>query len=658
MQKKINDLKKILFIVVAIEAALLIIFWQGLTKGIMTATLILILEAVMFYYVVDRFQSMSEERISNTNEVLGNASGDAFLFSQTGIVMYDDNHVITWMSELFEKRGIERIGDKVLGWLPEAEALLNGTEDLIKVQLDNRVYAISKKDDQPVLFFRDVTELNNAQLEIEEHAPVIGMASFDNLDETVQYMDDSVGAAISLAVRNPFSEYCKEHGILFKRVNNTRYFLVLNEKIFSDLVADHFSVLGKVRKGAQKQDVAITLSLAFARGSNNMEELDSVCSELLDLAQSRGGDQVAVQKIGEDVKYFGGSSEAAEKRSRVRVRVMAHTLKDLMMRSSNVVVVGHKNMDFDCLGSALAVARIAEALHKQVVIVEKTGGVEEKLKAVVDRNLEDLTQEVRFVTEQEALNQLQDKTLVIMVDHHNVRQSNGGKVLEAAKTIAVIDHHRRSTTMGVKPVFVYIEAGASSACELITEFLPYFNSNVEISELDATIMLTGMTIDTDHFRVRTGSRTYDAASYLRRLGADPQEVDDYLKDSYDEFALKAMASSMSERYDHGIIITPVKDRKLTRSIMSQIADDMLGIQDVEAVFVLADDTDGETAISARSNGRVNVQWIMERMHGGGHMTAAAMQRPRCNIDDLKQELIDNINEYFKEESENESDSQG
>ena len=648
MQKKMSDLKRSLILVVVIQAALLFVFRTGLEQGIMTATLILILEAVLFYYLTDRFEAMAEERSTGIREVLGNAANDAFLFAETGMIMYDDDHVITWMSELFEKRGINRVGRKVLSWLPEAETLLDGTSDRISVQLDDRIYEITRKEDEPVLFFKDITDLSHTKESLEEGRTVIGMASLDNYEESTQYEDDSVATAISVAVRTPITEYCKEHGILVKRVNNYRYFMVLNEKIFSDLAADHFSVLNAVRKAAQKQDVSITLSLAFARGEVSYEELDDMVSRLMDLAQSRGGDQVAVQKVGEEVKYFGGSSEATEKRSRVRVRVMAHTLRELISRSSNVIICGHKVMDFDCMGAAIGISRIAQALHKPSVIIEKTGGVEDKLKSVVTKNLAQLDQEVKFVTESEALNQLQEKTLVVMVDHHNVQTSNGAAVLERARSVAVIDHHRRSTEMGVKPVLVYIEAGASSACELITELFPYISNRIEISELDADIMLAGMTIDTGHFHVRTGSRTFDAASNLRRLGADPQEVDEFLKDTYEEFAIKAAVTAVSERYEHGVIITPYKGRSLSRTLLSQTADDLLEIQDVDAVFVIAKDTEGLTCISARSNGKVNVQVIMEAMKGGGHMTAAAVQRANSSVDDMKKELITVLNGYFKE----------
>ena len=656
MHKRINSLRRILIAVLVAEAALLFLFRAGLEKGIMTATIMLIIQAVLFFYVLDRVETFMKEQSEGVQEILGSTARDAFLFGETGMITYDDDYVINWMSDLFQERGIDRVGYKLLSWLPEADPLISGSDETTQVQLDDRTYLITRKPDEPVILFRDITEERNARLSYEEGQPVVGIAALDNYDESTQYEDDATVANINTAVRTPFTDYCREKGILFKRISNSRYYMFLNEKMFSDLAADHFSIVNTVRKQAQKQDVSITLSMSFARGSNRYGELDEIATKLMEIAQNRGGDQVVVQKVGEDVKYFGGSSEAAEKRSRVRVRVMGHTLRELISRSSNVIICGHRNMDFDCVGAAIGMARAAQSLHKQTCIIEKTGGVEEKLSAVLKENSEELKEEVHFVTENEALNQLQSNTLVIMVDHHNAKQSNGSKVLESAKKVAIIDHHRRTAEMGVQPVLVYIEAGASSACELITEMYPYISPRVEISELDANIMLAGMMIDTNRFHVRTGSRTFEAAGALRKMGADPMKVDEFLKDTYDEFTLKATCMSLAKRHDHGVITVPYTKMALSRSLMSQVADRLLDIQDVDAVFVLANDTDGETAISARSNGKVNVQLIMEKMNGGGHMTAAAMQRKRCSIDDLEKELLSRVDEYF-EEVNHEGDSE-
>ena len=648
MRKSLSETRRILIIVTIVEALLLFFFRAGLDRMILPAVIILIIQVAAYFYLTERFESMMEEQAIGVREALGVTAEKAFLFGEIGLLMYDDDYVITQMSELFEQRGLNHVGSKVLSWLPEVDPLISGQGDTATVQLDERMYEITRREDEPVLIFRDITEQHNAMLSYSEERPVIGIAVLDNYDEVTQYEDDASLSNINAAVRTPLTDYFRERGILLKRISNSRYYMVLNEKIFSDLVSDHFSILNTIRRSAAKQDVAISLSMSFARGTERLEELDEIAVKLIDLAQSRGGDQVVVQQAGGEVKYFGGSSEATEKRSRVRVRVMANTFRELISRSSNVIICGHRNMDFDCVGSAIGVARAATALNKQVCIIGKTGGIEEKLAKVLAENAEELNQEVRFVTESEAINQLQANTLTVMVDHHNIKQSNGSKLLESASKIAIIDHHRRSTEMGVKPVLVYIEAGASSACELITEMMPYISSRIEISELAANIMLAGMTIDTNRFHVRTGARTFEAAAALRKMGADPMQVDDYLKDTYDELTLKASCMSKAKRHDNAIITIPYKDGVLTRSLMSQVADQMLEIQGIDAVFVIADDTEGETAISARSNGKVNVQRIMEAIGGGGHMTAAAVQRKRCDIDDLERELLEKTEEYFRE----------
>ncbi|MBQ8067827.1 MAG: DHH family phosphoesterase [Solobacterium sp.] len=648
MRKSLSETRRILIIVTIVEALLLFFFRAGLDRMILPAVIILIIQVAAYFYLTERFESMMEEQAIGVRDALGVTAEKAFLFGEIGLLMYDDDYVITQMSELFEQRGLNHVGSKVLSWLPEVDPLISGQGDTATVQLDERMYEITRREDEPVLIFRDITEQHNAMLSYSEERPVIGIAVLDNYDEVTQYEDDASLSNINAAVRTPLTDYFRERGILLKRISNSRYFMVLNEKMFSDLVSDHFSILNTIRRSAAKQDVAISLSMAFARGTERLEELDEIAVKLIDLAQSRGGDQVVVQQAGGEVKYFGGSSEATEKRSRVRVRVMANTFRELISRSSNVIICGHRNMDFDCVGSAIGVARAATALNKQVCIIGKTGGIEEKLAKVLAENAEELAQEVRFVTESEAINQLQANTLTVMVDHHNIKQSNGSKLLESASKIAIIDHHRRSTEMGVKPVLVYIEAGASSACELITEMMPYISSRIEISELAANIMLAGMTIDTNRFHVRTGARTFEAAAALRKLGADPMQVDDYLKDTYDELTLKASCMSKAKRHDNAILTIPYKDGVLTRSLMSQVADQMLEIQGIDAVFVIANDTEGETAISARSNGKVNVQRIMEAIGGGGHMTAAAVQRKRCDIDELEQELLEKTEEYFRE----------
>ena len=656
MQQKMNRIKQLVFVALAIQLAVVILLQLIFKLNILPGILVLIAEALIAVYLIEFFQSANEEESIGLEKYLGGSYADAYLVGGVGMMNYDENYVITWQSELFKERGLDRIGSKLLTWLPETNDIISGETEKVNVQIDQYVYEVSKRENAPTIFFKDITLLDKYRGKYNEEHVVLGLASFDNYEESTMYADDADIANINATIRTPLNEYFQQYGVFLRRLNNNRYLLVLNERIYREIAADRFSILNIVRKASQKAEVSITLSMAFAKGSSNFAELDETVTKLMDLAQTRGGDQVAIQVVGEDVKYFGGSTEAAEKRSRVRVRVMAHALRDLIQHSSNVIICGHKNADFDCIGSAICLSKMASAFNKPVSIIAKTGGIEEKLEAAMKENEKELAEDITFVTEGEAINQLKDDTLVIMTDHHNILQSNGAKLLEMAERIVVIDHHRRSTDMGVKPILIYIEAGASSTCEILTEMIPFISSKVDISELEATFMLAGMTIDTRKWRERTGVRTYDAASALRKLGADPQVAYDYLKDTYEEFVLKSAIMNASESYPDGIVIAAVENEKITRSIMSQVADSLLSIQDVKAAFVIAQDkSTGINSISARSNGEINVQAIMEAMHGGGHMTAAATQRKDATVKELKEELI-HIIEQQKKEADDESNS--
>lgn len=656
MHTKITKIKKIVYSLLVIQACALFVLSFLSKKVSIPAILTLMIETILAIYVISDFEEAYEEQSNGVRNVLGSTAEEAFLTGGVGLVMYDDDYTVTWMSELFKERKIDHVGDRVLGWIPEADDLIAGKADEVSVTLDEKTYSITRKEDAQVLIFTDITNEVVLQKKFDDQLFVLGLASFDNYDESVQYEDEADATNISASVRAPLVEYCHTHHVLMKRLNNSKYLLILNEKAYQSMVDDHFSVLSKIRRVSMKMDVSITLSMAFAYGSTEYDVLDEMTANLMDLAQTRGGDQVAVQCVGSDIKFYGGSSEANEKRSRVRVRVLSHALRDLIIKSSNVIICGHKMADFDCIASAMGLSRVASTFGKPVSIIAKTGGIEEKLAAALKINEQELSQEFNFITDNEAVNQLQEKTLVIMCDHHNIKQSNGAKVLENAKKIVIIDHHRRATEIGIKPTLVYIEAGASSACELVCEMIPYISNKVDISDMVATFMLTGMVVDTQRWRVRTGARTYEAAARLKDMGADISKSNAWLKDTFEEFSIKTEVATSAERYDHGVVVANVENRVLSRSLMSQVADSLLDLQGVRAAFVIANCGENEAGISARSDGTINVQMIMEKMGGGGHMSAAAMQKARGKVADLKNDLLEATIEYFKEDSEDESNS--
>ncbi|MBW9212621.1 MULTISPECIES: DHH family phosphoesterase [Terrabacteria group] len=654
MKEKLSQIQRIAAIIMGIELLMAIALGVFVKISVWPMMLVLIAEVVLLVWCFDYLEKSSLEETTTIEHVLGKSAMNGYRLAKLGMIVYDENYVIIQMSDLFKDLGIDRIGYKLLSWLPEANDLLSGDADISYVSLDGRIYELTRQEDEPIIFFKDVTDLHELKNQLKQEKIVVALANFDNYEESILYADEGDIAFVNAGIRTPLNVYAQEHKMFLRRLSNNRYLMVLNEQIYEELVEDKFSILRTIRKAANAVDVSITLSMAFAKGTTDFLELDEMVTKLLDLAQTRGGDQVAIQTKGEEVQFFGGSSEATEKRSRVRVRVISHALRDLILNSSNVIIAGHKDADFDCVGSALALAKMTMSLGKDTSIITKTGGLEEKVGAALEEHLTEFEEEgIHFISENEALNELRSETLVIMVDHHNVQQSNGSKVEEQAKKVVIIDHHRRSSEMGVKPILMYIEAAASSANELVSEMIPYVAPKADISPLDASFMLAGMIIDTRQWRVRTGSRTYDAASVIRSYGGDPQVAYGYLKETYEEFQLKNQIMSNSERYEGGIVISLVTQKRISRSMMSQIADKILSVQGSEAAFVIANDEQGLSCVSARSNGNVNVQRIMEQLGGGGHLSAAAVQRNDIDIKELKAQLIQQIQQEGG--NENESD---
>lgn len=651
--------KEFLLLLIVIQFIILLVFkfvFQIDILPLSISTTVIVLLCLWGYFRISNAQKKIDLNIQGLTDIMNKSLAEGFRFGEIGVVMYDDSYVVTWLSELFENRSIKAVGKKLLVWLPNLDQLISGDSDEVQIALAGRYYLVKRADNRQVLFFRDITEAYNNKIAYQEESIVVGMINLDNYEEVTQYEDEKFIATINNNIRQPVVEWCQQYGVLVRRIKNDRYTIILNERIYHKIKENRFSILEKVRKEAQELDVSITLSMAFARGSNDLDELDTLVNNLMDLAKSRGGDQVAIRQVGKEVKYFGGHAEAKEKRSKVRVRIMSHTLYDLIKKCSNVIILGHKEADFDCLGSAIAMSRIVQGYQKQCCIVAKSGGIEEKLTNVLMANIDELNQRHLLVTESEALNQLRDDTLVIMVDHHNVRQSNGERVLQVAKKVAIFDHHRRSADLQINPILVYIEAGASSTCELVSEFLVYLTKKIEINDLEANIMYAGILIDTNRFKVRCGVRTFDVLSMLRQLGAEPLQVDEYLKDDYQEFALKTKILNETVKYNDQIMLAPIKDGITTRSLMSQIANNILQIKQMEASFVIGQISETAVGISARSTGKINVQVIMEAMQGGGHLSAAACQRENVTVEELMQELQIKINEYLSEEKKNESNT--
>ena len=613
---------------------------------------LVLINTLVVLWVVYWFSSDREQKDIDISRILGHDAKEALLIGKMGIITYDEQYCATWTSELLEERGVKIIGKKLTSWIPGITELFQGDADRITVHDQNYVYEITRKDNGQVLFVKDITEFYKVATQFREDRVVAGLLQLDNYMEIQQYEDESKMSQINTVVRQPLVEWADKKGMLIRRLRSDRFLVVLNEKIFQEVVDDKFSILNTIRKNAEDIDVNITLSMSFARGIDDFAVLDTMINDLLELAQSRGGDQAAVKVYGESVRYFGGNSEAREKRSKVRVRVMSQAIKEAIMDANRVFVVGHREMDFDCMGSALCMSRLAQAYGKESYVVSGSGGIEPQLNQAFNDYYDLLKDRHHFIRDDEGARMIEDQDLLIIVDHNNPKQTGAPNTLLAANRIIVIDHHRRSEDFIGNPLLVYVETSASSTCELAAEFLPYQSNRVNLSLEERTLMYLGILVDTNRFRNRTGSRTFESVAYLKKLGIDAIAAENMLKDNFVDFSAKTEIMNYSKTYADQMIIAAVDNQQIVnRTLMSQVADSMLEIKGVEASFVIAKINDHECGISARSKGVVNVQVIMEKMRGGGHFNAAALQRKETSVKELNEELKKTIDSYIEEKKE-------
>lgn len=652
MERLENFKVQVGIIIIAQIIALIVLYLAEFTQIAIALAIFLVINIALIIWIMYRYQDDKVNRDIDISRILGTDAKDALVFGEVGIITYDEQYIVTWINDFMELRNIDIRGKKVTSWISNINELFTGEADTIIGHDGDYIYEVTRKENGQVMYVRDVTQLETVREAYDREQIVIGLLQLDNYMEIQQYEDEAKMALINTNLRQPLIHWATSYGMFIRRLRSDRYLVMLNEDIFSSVMQDRFPILTQIRQAADDIDVSITLSMAFARGTSDYALMDTMVNDLLELAQSRGGDQVAVKRFGENVKYFGGNSEAQEKRSKVRVRVMAQAIKEAITDADRVFIVGHKIMDFDCMGSALCVDRICNAYGKKSFIVSQSGGIEEQLSNALDVYHDKLVERHNFISDNEALRLLKTNDLVIAVDHNSPDQCGAPLVLEASEKVMVIDHHRRSENFMDSPLLVYIESSASSVSELVTELLPYQSNKVDLSLEEATLMYLGILVDTNRFKMRTGSRTFEAAAQLKKLNVDPIEAENMLKETFEDFEAKTNILKFAKAYKKNIIISAVNDTNvITRTLMSQSADALLNVKGIDASFVIAKTSENAVAISARSKGIINVQVIMEKMNGGGHFTAAALQRENSSVDELYEELKKTVDEYLQEEEQ-------
>jgi cyclic-di-AMP phosphodiesterase len=612
--------------------------------------------ALMFlpYYLIfelDRKQRKEvEEYISTLSYRVKKVGEEALMEMPIGIMLINDEYFIEWANPFLASSFDEDtlIGRSLYDVADVLIPLIKQEVETESIMLHDRKFRVILKRDERLLYFFDVTEQSEIEKMYHDERTVIAIIFLDNYDELTQGMDDQMRSSLNSMVTSILNKWATDNGVFLKRTSSDRFIGVFNEHILQLLEKNKFSILDEVRETTAKQNVPLTLSIGIGAGVTSLPELGTQAQSSLDLALGRGGDQAAIKQPNGKVKFFGGKTNPMEKRTRVRARVISHALKDLILESDKIIVMGHKNPDMDAVGAAIGIQKVAQLNQKEGFIVMNFQEIDTGVKRLLEEIKSHEKLFSRFITPEQALEVATEDTLLVIVDTHKPALVIEERLLNKIDKVVVIDHHRRGEEFIDNPLLVYMEPYASSTAELVTELLEYQPKRMKIEMLEATALLAGIIVDTKSFTLRTGSRTFDAASYLRAQGADTVLVQKFLKEDVETYVRKAKLIENVEFIYEGIAIAKAKSEDIfDQVVIAQAADTLLTMDGIQASFVISKRSDMSIGISARSLGGVNVQVIMEMLDGGGHLTNAATQLAETTIEDAELRLKAAILEYIE-----------
>lgn len=593
----------------------------------------------------------TEKHIESISYRMKKVGEEALLEMPIGILLVNEQYEIEWSNPYMQ--GVLNI-ESLIG-----ESIVNISDDIYvfmkteekkeaTITLRDRKYRVFYKKEDRLLYFFDITEQIAIEKQYFADRTVIAILFVDNYDEITQAMDDQPRSLTNTMVTSIVNEWAAEHGIFMKRISSDRFMAVLNESILTELEKKKFAILDIIREKTAQKNLSLTLSIGVGAGSSSLVELGELAQSSLDLVLGRGGDQVAIKQPTGKLKFYGGKTNPVEKRTRVRARVISHALRDLIQDSDQVFIMGHKNPDMDSIGASVGVRKMAQMNDVKGYVVinfdELNGSVTRLMNEIEEKS--DFYE--NFLTPEEVSAKLTEKSLLVIVDTHKPNLVIDPSLLKKVEKVVVIDHHRRSEDFIENPTLVYMEPYASSTAELVTELLEYQPKRAKINMLEATALLAGIIVDTKSFTLRTGARTFEAASYLRTNGADTVLVQRLLKEDIDTYIERSKIVQTVKFVKQGVAIANGEDLKVYDSVLiAQTADILLTMKGVNASFVIAHRSDGLIGISARSLGEVNVQLIMEKLGGGGHLTNAACQIEANSIDEVKKYLEEAIIEVLE-----------
>jgi c-di-AMP phosphodiesterase-like protein len=609
-----------------------------------------------------RFERYCRNVVRNINEMLNYAVDELpqaiVIVNEDGRIQWCNDRITAYLPEKPEQdTDIKDVWPGVIVapvWGQEGEYVFAHEDKYYHVYY-HPVKMAPRQEPLMTLYIQDVTSHEQLKNTYQQSRTVLVYIQIDNYDEVMQGQTEAERTSLLLAVNQTIDKWMKNLGGFMRRVSEDLYVVILTREGLDQALNEKFDVLDKARQLQSTNRLPVTLSMGIAVAENQtMAELGAQAQAGLDLALGRGGDQVAVMMNGK-TQFFGGRAKAVEKHTRVKARVVAHAIREIMEGADEIYIMGHHNEDFDCFGAAMGVAKMARQLEKpyHIVLSDMNDGIDKFLELLKEKEeYADVFVHAEDIKNSTALN-----PVLIVVDTHIPHLVADPTLLDSVHQVVVIDHHRRSENFIKSPLLVYIEPAASSTSELITELLMYFGDDIRLGRLDATALYSGIVVDTKNFAVQTGVRTFDAAAFLRRSGADPVMVRHLFRSDYDTTVALARTKSRAELYPGGLIIATIPERMNNiQVIAAQAADSLLRIENVRMSILIFQLTEDTVGLSARSTGELNVQVIMESFGGGGHQNVAGAQIKGGNLAAIKAKVIEVSEKYIEENDKDESNS--
>lgn len=594
----------------------------------------------------------SMRHFTKMNDHLESSAAEYMISLPAPVVVLDENGLCIWYNQLFSEE-IAPNCDVYSTDIREFAAV-----DMFKIQsgensictINNRTYLVMAENFVKdgitlcIIYFHDKTEYFNLKNILSETHKTVVIITIDNYDEIMQNAKESAKAKTSVETEQLIENFMNGTNGIIKKTSPNTFYAILEDQHLNKIITEKFKILDAARQIKINDRNSLTLSIGVGKGADSLAESEKIAHQCLDMALGRGGDQ-AVVKTENGYRFFGGVSKGVEKKSRAKTRIIANTLQEIITNCDKVYIMGHHFGDLDSVGSAVGLAGAVRLLGKDVFIA-----VDEKKNLAVQliNMIRECSEEELFIPPFEAADNITDHDILVVVDTHNKDFVEYPELYKKAENVVVIDHHRKTVNFIDNAVIFHHEPYASSASEMVTELIQYFrfNDDAVLDSYYADALLAGITLDTKNFVMRTGVRTFEAAAFLRKLGADTVKVKLLFSNSIESYRRKTqIVASARIHYDCAIAVADFKSDDI-RLVAPQAADELLGITDVNASFVIY--KTGDTVnISARSLGGLNVQVIMEQLGGGGHQTMAATQIKGITTQEAVKRLMTSIDEHKK-----------